>query len=103
MNEIPVDSAVIGKIIGYSKSWNPLSHESYVVIKVNNNKLVVPIDTRQQKFVQKEYPSGSQVAVGFYGGMWHIGSRLVEENSFISDPGISIQEVLDSLKKSKPC
>ncbi len=96
-----VGGATIGKVIGYSKSWNPLSHDSYVIIKVNNDKITVPIDTRQQKFVQKEYPPGSQIAVGFYGGAWHIGSKPVGENSYISDTGISIQEVIDSLKKSK--
>lgn len=103
MNEMSVDGAAIGKVIGYSKSWNPLSHESYVVIKVNNKKIVVPIDMRQQKFVQKEYSSGSHVAMGFYGGKWHIGSKLVKENPFMFETGISIQDVLDSLKKSKPC
>jgi hypothetical protein len=103
MNEIPVDSAAIGKVIGYSKSRNPLSYESYVIIKVNDNKIVVPIDPRQQKFVQKEYPAGSRVAVGFYGGKWHIGSKPVDEKSLILDTGISIQEVIDSLKKVDQC
>jgi hypothetical protein len=95
--------AVIGKVIGYRTSWNPLAHESYVIVKANDDKIVVPIDMRQQKFVQKEYPVGSQVAVGFYGDAWHIGSKPVEENLLIYETGISIQEVIDSLKKIEPC
>jgi len=102
MNETPVDGAAIGEIIGYSKSWNPLSRESYVVIKVNDQKIVIPIDRRQEKFIQKEYPSGSKVAVGFYGGAWHIGSKPIVENSLIFETGVSIQDVIDSLKKIDP-
>jgi hypothetical protein len=100
MSEIPSGGAAIGKVIGYRTSWNPLSHESYVVIKVNDSKISVPIDTRQQMFVQKEYPVGSRVAVGFYGGAWHIGSKPVEENLLLFDNGVSIQEVIDGLKKA---
>jgi hypothetical protein len=103
MSEIPSGGAAIGKVIGYRTSWNPLSHESYVVVKVNGSKVFVPIDVRQQMFVQKEYPIGSRVAVGFYGGAWHIGSKPVGEKSLLVDNGVSIQEVIDGLKKTDTC
>jgi hypothetical protein len=103
MSDIPSIGAAIGKVTGYSSSWNPLSHESYVVIKVSDENIVVPIDMRQQKFIQKEYPLGSRVAVGFYGGAWHIGSKPVDDNSLIFDTDVSIQDVIDSLKTPDPC
>ena len=102
MNEVSSNGAAIGKVVGYRTSWNPLAHESFVIINVEDRKVAVPIDMRQQKFVQKEYPVGSHVAVGFYGGEWHIGSKPVVENLLVFETGVSIQDVIDGLKKFEP-
>ncbi len=93
----------IGKVIGYKTSLNPLSHESIVVVKVDDMKVFIQVDTRQQQFIKKEYPVGSSAAVGFYGGEWHIGSKPTSESAPIFDTSISIQEIIDNLKTAGPC
>jgi|GEM_PF-4290320 len=103
MNNISDDCVVIGKVVGYSKGWNLLSRESSVVVKVENKKIVASIDSRQQKFIQKEYPRGSRIAMGFYGGQWHIGSKPSGEGQFPVEAGVSFMEVLNAIKKTETC
>ena len=103
MNNISDGSVVIGKVLGYSKGWNPLSHECSVVVKVENKKIVANIDSRQQKFIQKEYPRGSRIAMGFYGGQWHIGSKPSGEGRLQLEAGVSFMDVLNTIKKTDTC
>ncbi len=100
MSDIPSSGVTIGKVIGYKTSWNPLAHESYVVVKVEDKKILVSVDPRQMNFIQKEYPVGSKVAVGFYGGAWHIGSKPIVENAPVVETGESMQDVIDGINKT---
>lgn len=103
MNNISDGSVVIGKVLGYSKGWNLLSRDSSVVVKVDNKKIVANIDSRQQKFIQKEYPRGSRIAMGFYGGQWHVGSKPSIEDQFQVEAGVSFMDVLNTIKKTDTC
>lgn len=101
MKKIIYDSATIGKVMGYSKGWNILSNEAYVIVSVIDERIVVSIDARQQDFVKKEFPIGSQIPVGFYGGKWHIGSKPSKEDMFtVPETSVSINEVVENLDKN---
>jgi hypothetical protein len=64
-----------GTLAGFTSRWNPLARRVYVLIKINNKTIKVPIDHRQLKFIQNEYAVGSNVELQFYDGDWHVMSR----------------------------
>jgi len=41
---------------------------------VRDRTISIPIDIRQKRFIEKEYPVGSEVEL-FYDGSWHINSK----------------------------
>ncbi|HEY3422752.1 MAG TPA: hypothetical protein VGK13_06295 [Methanocellaceae archaeon] len=65
-----------------------------VLINVSGKIIKIPIDYRQQKFIQNEYAVGSKVEVERYEGNWRIKSELkpIEESyldagtTFITTP-----------------
>ena len=65
-----------GILVGFSTRWNPFTTKVNILIKTANKTLKVPIDYRQQKFIEKEYAVGSKVEVERYEGHWHIKSQL---------------------------
>lgn len=102
MKRVFCECAAIGEVVSYSKGWNFLSNEAYVIVNVNGERIVVSVDARQQAFIRKEYPPGSQIPVGFYGGKWHIGSKPAKEDKFtVPETGVSINEVINSLEKKE--
>jgi hypothetical protein len=66
--------AIYGEIVGYRPKLNPASVISYVIVKVGNRNINIQVDSRQSKFIQKEYPVGSTVELKF-DGHWHIISQ----------------------------
>jgi hypothetical protein len=67
---------VIGELIRYKDKLNPLSTVTYVLVRVNNEIIQVPVDYRQTMLIEKEYPIGSDVEMRFDGN-WHIQSKPV--------------------------
>jgi hypothetical protein len=65
---------VIGELIRYKDKLNPLSTVTYVFVRVNDKIIQIPIDYRQMRFIEKEYPVGSDVEMRFDGN-WHIQSQ----------------------------
>ncbi len=63
-----------GEVTGYKHGWIPMS-PAHVVVKTRNDMIQIPVDQRQVKFIQKEYPVGDTVELE-YDGCWHIRSRL---------------------------
>ena len=68
------ESVVTGKLVSYTSRWNPFSNDISAVVKIGDDTRKIPIDSRQREFLQKEYPPGSSVALG-YNGTWRIISR----------------------------
>lgn len=96
MNDTPVNRIVIGKVICYKSSWNRLSNKAYVIVSADNDRITVSVDSRQLKYIQKEYPPGSRIPIGFYEGKWNIGSKPSVDNIILPKSGISITEVLNT-------
>lgn len=83
MNKELVASRVNGILLKYSQSRNPFKREADVVVMVKDKTISIPIDVRQKRFVEKEYPVGSEVEL-FYDGNWHINSKPVYNGTKIS-------------------
>ena len=65
-----------GELVGYTSRLNFFSHVTCAIVKIEGKTRKIPIDNRQRKFIQKEYPPGSMVNVG-YNGKWYIKSQPV--------------------------
>ncbi|AFD00178.1 hypothetical protein Mtc_1424 [Methanocella conradii HZ254] len=78
-----VNHVIAGKLVGFTKRWNPFSTEVFARVEVDSRVLNVPIDYRQQKFIQMEHPINSQVSLIYKDGRWQIISRTlsVEQSS----------------------
>ncbi len=74
-------SIVKGEVAGYKRGWTPLS-PAHLVVKAGGDILRIPVDQRQVRFIQKEYPVGDTVELE-YDGNWHIISRIAPEESKI--------------------
>ncbi len=70
-----------GILLKYNNQWNPLKWEIDVLVKVQDKVLSIPIDRRQKRFIEKEYPAGSTVELD-HKDKWHIKSRDVTSNEF---------------------
>lgn len=79
MENITNELVYTGDLLGYSNRWNFFSNIINVVVRINGKSVKVPIDYRQRKFLQYEYPPGSKVDVGF-NGQWYIKSRPVPDD-----------------------
>jgi hypothetical protein len=69
-----MQESVIGEVISYTEGWNPFSMKTILHAKIPGRVIHIPIDHRQKKFVQKEYPVGSAIELEF-NGWWNIRSR----------------------------
>jgi hypothetical protein len=68
-----------GELIGYTSRWNFFSHNVSAIVKIEGKSRKIPIDNRQRRFIQKEYPPGRMVDVGF-NGTWYIISKHVVDD-----------------------
>lgn len=71
-----------GILVGYTSRWNPFTTKVNVLIKVGEKTIKIPIDYRQQKFIQTEYAIGSKVEIERHEGIWQIKSKLEPLNEF---------------------
>ncbi len=69
------ERTIAGKVIGYKKGLSLVLAKSLVLVKVENGIVSIPVDYRQEKFIEKEYPPGTTVPIGVRDGKWHIRSR----------------------------
>lgn len=74
-----------GVLVGFTSRWNPFTTKVNVLVKVGNKTMKIPIDYRQQKFIQKEYDIGSKVEVEQYEGSWHIKSQIEPLGASVHD------------------
>jgi hypothetical protein len=68
-------NATIGEVVGYIPWLNPFSMMARMVVRINDKTVRIPIDHRQVKFIEKEYPAGSMVMLEF-DGCWRIRSHM---------------------------
>ncbi|HTY92173.1 MAG TPA: hypothetical protein VMC84_13440 [Methanocella sp.] len=90
---------LIGKVVGYRSGISMLSHNSSVIVNADGFRIVISMDHRQIKFVENEYPAGSQIPLEFYCGKWHISSKpeMLDINSY--DPDIMALEIVNRMCK----
>lgn len=82
MKENVIVRPIIGKLVGYSKRWNPFNSQVFAVVKIDDHDVInVPIDYRQQKFIQMEHPVNSLVPIIFCEGRWQITSKTLTERN----------------------
>lgn len=81
MSENMIVQPIIGKLIRFTNRWNPFDNEVFAIVKVDMQVINVPIDYRQQKYIQKEHPINSLVPIVFSDGKWQITSKTVTEQS----------------------
>ena len=74
-----------GVLVGYTSRWNPFTIKVNVLINVGDRTIKIPIDYRQQKFIQAEYEVGSKVEIERHGGTWKIKSKQEPLNEFYLD------------------
>jgi hypothetical protein len=77
MSENKSRGHIMGRLVGFTRRWNPFSTEVFVLVEVDSKVINVPIDYRQQKYIQKEHPIDSRIPLTFYDGRWHVNSRLI--------------------------
>lgn len=70
--------AMLGEVAGYTFGWNPLNLMAHVVVKVGRDKIRIPVDQRQAKYIKKEYPVGDVVELEYDRG-WRIKSHAAPD------------------------
>lgn len=88
------NTPVTGQIIGYKASWNIFSHDAYAVVRVQGAKILVHIDNRQLKYVQKEYPKDSIVRLQLNGSRWQIVSKPSNDDVYTPEAGVSYIDMI---------
>lgn len=63
----------VGVIAGYVRQWNPFLKKEKVLVRLDYRVISVLVEKEQLELFKHGHPQGSRVAVGFYGGEWHIG------------------------------
>lgn len=89
MSEKRGGETIIGKLVGFSKRWNPFSTEVRVQVRVDSKVINIPIDYRQQQYIQKEHPVGSNIMLSFSNGNWHIYSKPVINEFMLAKDGFA--------------
>ena len=88
------EKMAVGRVVGYNKALNPFKRQYKVRISVNNRTVTALVDDSQFKFIRKKYWTGGRLAVGYYGGKWHIGipQEVSEEKHMIPEEKHMIPE-----------
>ena len=87
----------MGKVVGYQSSWLSLSKKAYMYVSTDGYRVAVKFDPRQIKFVEDEYPRGSEVPLEFYSGEWHISSKQSVQDISAYDSDITALEMLNKI------
>lgn len=79
-----INPTILGILVGFTKRWNPFTNEVFALVEVDAKVINVPIDYRQQIFIQNEHPLNSLVPLIFNEGKWQISSQTaaVEQKTF---------------------
>lgn len=99
MKNMAQNEVLIGKVVGYKSGISLLSHNSRVIVNADGARIIISMDHRQVKFIENEFPEGSQIPVEYYGGKWHVSSKpdILDINSY--DPDIMALEVVNKIGK----
>jgi hypothetical protein len=89
LSDSTTGKVAVGEIVGYKRPLIPLGKNIKVLIRVDSDIVTVLVDYRQLRFIQDKYKAGRKVAVGFYGGEWHIGSPPAPSNEFMPERDIA--------------
>jgi hypothetical protein len=65
------DGMATGKVLKYTRGLNLFSAKAVAMVYVDGQIIRVPVDVRQLEFLQRGYPPGNDVAMGFFEGRWH--------------------------------
>ena len=103
MKNFTSKEVLVGTVVGYKGSWNMFSHNAHVIVNAEGQKVVIDVDSRQLKFVRKEFPEGSQVPIGYYSGEWHIASKPVIQNFLDFNTEIQYMDVLNNVGRKLAC
>ena len=94
MTQSIANAPYTGLVIGYKTSWNIFSHDAFVVVNIKDTKVNVRIDSRQLKYVEKEYPAGSKVFLRLDGNKWSIVSMPSSEDLYTPEEDVSYMDAL---------
>lgn len=75
-NEKTNETQYTGEIVGYKSRLNFFSQNTVAKVKVDGKIRKITIDSRQMKLIQKEYPPGSMIKLGF-NDKWYIISQPI--------------------------
>ena len=67
-------NATFGEVVGFTPRLNPFSMMAKMIVRVNDRTISIPVDRRQVKFIENEYPAGSMVILE-YDGRWRVRSQ----------------------------
>jgi hypothetical protein len=96
VGEDTASKMAVGRIIGYNKVLNPFKRQYKVRISVNDRTVIAVVDDNHLAFIRKKYWTGGRLAVGYYGGKWHIGvpkDMTDEKPADINPPEVKPDEV----------
>ena len=97
MNPNESNDTLIGKVIGYKSSTITLSRKACMFVSTDGYRVVVKFDSRQIKFIQEQYPRGSEIPLEFYGGEWHVSSKPSVQDISAYDTDVSALEMLNAV------
>jgi hypothetical protein len=63
----------VGVIVGYGRPFFPFLKKSKVLVRLDYRVIPVLVDQDQYRLIREGHSVGDRIAVGFYGGEWHIG------------------------------
>ena len=86
MSEFMEPITAMGRLMGFTKHWNPFKNEIFALVELESEVIKLPIDYRQLKYVQKEHPVNSLVPLTYSEDRWQISSDTVTETWEFKDP-----------------
>lgn len=111
MGEDTASKMAVGRVIGYNKVLNPFKRQYKVRISVNDRTVTALVDDSHLTFIRKKYWTGGRLAVGYYGGKWHIGVpremteakpadvKPPEVKPVETKPGVANPDIVELLEK----
>lgn len=63
----------VGFIVEYGRPLNPLVRKEKIIVQLQSKVIEVFMEKGQLDVFRRSHPPGSLVAVGYYGGAWHVG------------------------------
>ncbi len=100
MQNTQTNDIIIGTVVAYKSGLSLLSRKSQVVVNADGYRLSVEVLPWQVKFLEDEFPRGSEIAVAFESGKWHIADRPHAVDVSCYDSNVMALETLNLIGKS---